>query len=186
MEVAYKALNKDMTCTKGKGVFTYPVGEWVEEGTANVGRNGLHAALNPLDCIQYYPDLENSVYYLALAAGDISEDGYGSRISCTRLKLVKQLDLKHFVAHSIKFIVEHPHLPCNSHYLCMDSGIASNKFMIIRGKDPIGQGKTGDIIALLKEYPDTDEIEEYAMYVVGDGDIKGNTWYGMQGEVCCF
>ena len=58
--------------------------------------------------------------------------------------------------------------------------------MIIRGKDPIGQGKTGDIIALLKEYPDTDEIEEYAMYVVGDGDIKGNTWYGMQGEVCCF
>lgn len=185
MEVAYKALNKDMTCTKGKGVFTYPVGEWVEEEKANVSRNGLHAALNPLDCIQYYPDLDNSVYYLALAAGDISEDGFGSRISCTRLKLVKQLDLEHLIAHSIKFIVEHPHLPCNSRYLCRDRGIVSNKFMIIRGKDPIGRGKTGDIVALLKESSDTDEVEDYAMYVVGDGDIKENTWYGTQGEVSC-
>lgn len=182
MEIVYKALNKDMTCTKGHGVFHYPVGEWIEEEQADVAHCGLHAAIDPLDCLSYYPNIDDAVYYLALAAGDISEDGVGSRIACTKMKLVKQLDLNHLVAHSVKYIIEHPYLPCRSSYVEKDTGSVKNKFMIVRGKSPIGQGKEGQIIVLLKEKPDSPEIEDYAMYTVDNEFIKADTWYGMNGK----
>ena len=50
---------------------------------ANCRKNGFHCAENPMDCLDYYSDWKNSVYYEVDAAGDIDEDEIDSKISCT-------------------------------------------------------------------------------------------------------
>ena len=47
--IAYKGFNKDLTCTKGKGVFQYEPGKKYVEEKAKCARTGFHAATNPLD-----------------------------------------------------------------------------------------------------------------------------------------
>ena len=91
MVKAYKGFHKDLTCTMGKGVFQYREHEWLEEQEANCARNGFHCCYNPLDCLSYYCNFNESVYYLVGADGDIHEDGRDTRIACTRIKLVKRL-----------------------------------------------------------------------------------------------
>lgn len=183
MEIVYKALHKDMTCTLGSGVYHYPVGEWVEEEKADVARRGLHACLNPLDCLDYYPDMENSVYYLALAAGDISEDGHGTRISCTKFKLVKELELSHFLAHAVRYIVEHPYLNSNDRYVKRDVGESNQPFVIVRGKKPIARGRKGQVLVILQESPDGPEIVDYEIYTVDNVVIMEDCWYNIDGCV---
>lgn len=183
MEVVYKALHKNMTCTLGSGVYHYPVGEWVVEEKADVAKRGLHACLNPLDCLTYYPNIKDSVYYLALAAGDISEDGYGSRISCTKFKLVKELDLPHFLAHAAQYMVEHPYLDSNNNYVKREVGESDGPFVIVRGKNPVIRGKLGSILVLLQESPDGPEIVGCEIYTVDNDIIMENRWYDMDGCV---
>ena len=62
MIMAYKGFEKDLSCTLGAGRYQYKVGEWHEEDRAKCANTGLHCAENPLDCLNYYPDTENSVY----------------------------------------------------------------------------------------------------------------------------
>ena len=93
MMIAYKAFDKDLSCTSGGNRYQYRLCIWNEEKEANCARNGFHCAENPLDCLSYYPYWDNAVYYMVLVDGDINEDAYCSRISTTRLKLVKQLNL---------------------------------------------------------------------------------------------
>ena len=51
--IAYKGFNKDLTCTKGKGVFQYEPGKKYVEEKAKCARTGFHAATNPLDVLSY-------------------------------------------------------------------------------------------------------------------------------------
>lgn len=182
MEVVYKALKKNLTCTMGNGTFQYKEGDWIEEDKANVGNNGLHACLNVLDCLDYYSLSDENVYYMSLADGDISEDGWNTRISCTRLKLMKKLDLPEIVAHGMNFIIEHPHLKTTSSYVKEERGIVSNKFIIVRGKNPAGRGKKGDIIGFLQEDVNSSEIILAGILTV-DGDvIEEDTFYHIDGK----
>ena len=104
MILAYKGFDLDLSCTSRGNRFQYVRDRWNEEPRAKCGENGFHCAENPLDCLTYYPCMEKSVYYLVVAAGDINDDENGSRISCTRLRLVKRLNLEEFVAHSLNYI----------------------------------------------------------------------------------
>lgn len=110
MIIAYKGFDKDLSCTAGGNRFQYELGTWNEETEANCARNGFHCAENPLDCLSYYPDWGSALYYLVLADGDIDEDANDSRISCTRLRLVKQLELPEFIAHSLRYILSLIHI----------------------------------------------------------------------------
>lgn len=181
MEIVYKALNKNLTCTMGKGVFQYKVGEWIDEKSANVGCNGLHACLNVLDCLGYYGDIENSVYYMALADGDISEDGQGTRISCTRMKLVKELDATGIVMHALHFIAEHPWLDCSSRHVSKECGNADKHFVIVRGKNPMARGPIGAVLGFIKENTDNNIIEAVNILHVDGKDILPGKYYRMNG-----
>ena len=99
-EYAYKMFNKDLTCTLGKGKYQYKPGEWIEEPEANCRQNGFHCAKNPLDCLSYYPSWDNSQCWIVEIGGDIDEDSVDSKVSCTRIRLVKRLTLEEFVAEA--------------------------------------------------------------------------------------
>ena len=113
-EYAYKMFNKDLTCTMGRGTYQYRPGVWLEEKEANCVRNGFHCAKNPLDCLSYYGNWDNSQCWLVEIGGDIDEDARDSKVACTRIRLVKRLDLTEFVLEAGKYIISHPELEDNS------------------------------------------------------------------------
>lgn len=180
MIMAYKAFNKDLTCTMGRGKFQYEEEKWFEEKEANCVRNGFHCAENPLDCLNYYGDIEKAVYYIVLADGDINEDGTDSKISCTRIKLVKRLTLVEFVAHALNFLYDHPER--ESSHTVSERGTARKNFVIVRGKEPIAKGEVGTVIGLLKEEPESSIITEIGLYTVGKQGITPGVWYNIRGE----
>lgn len=181
MILAYKAFKPDLSCTAGGNRFQYYPEIWNEEPEANCTKNGFHCAENPLDCLSYYPDWDSAVYYLVLADGDINEDGWNSKISCTRLKLVKQLNLKEFVAHSLRYLYEHPYGK-NAYRICSDSGAASQGFVIVRGKEPLAIGKEGDVLGFARENPESDKILEIGLYIVDGVNVLADTWYDVEGN----
>ncbi len=177
--LAYKMFNKDLTC---RG-YQFPVGEWVTEevaGGANTARNGFHCADNPLDCLSYYSSFKNSVCYIVEAAGDINEDGFDSKIACTKMRLIKQLDLTSFVAHAMKYVAEHPQLKSNS-IIEEESynGYGSNNFVIVRGKNPRCKAPKGTVVGLIKEKADSVEVEAMDLFIIGDGVHNSNRYYSI-------
>lgn len=180
MITAYKGFNLDLTCTLGGKAYQYQAGIWHEEPEANCAHNGFHCAENPLDCLSYYSQWDKSVYYIVLADGDINEDAHDSRISCTRMKLVKQLTLGEFVAHSLQYLYKHPMR--NSHHLVAENhGTAASGFIITRGKEPSAKGKIGDFLGFAKEEADSRKIIELGLYYVDGKEILPDTWYDVAG-----
>ncbi|MCI5868941.1 MAG: hypothetical protein MR224_05450 [Dorea sp.] len=181
MMMAYKAFHKDLTCTMGRGTFRYEEGKWFEEEEANCRKNGFHCAENPLDCLNYYGNMEESVYYIVLADGDINEDYGDSKISCTRIKLVKKLTIEEFVAHALKYMYEHPQMETG--HVETDHGEARKDFVIVRGKNPIAKGAPGTVLGFVKEERNSRHVEELGVYTVGEQGIQPDTWYDINGKV---
>ena len=184
MMLAYKGFNPDLSCTSGENRFQYQLGIWNEEPEANCAHNGFHCAANPLDCLAYYPCWDRAVYYLVLADGDIDEDAYDSKISCTRLKLVKKLELDEFIAHSLRYLYEHP-LMKNNRCVHHEKGSCMYGLTVVRGKNPVAKGKLGDILGLAKEYPESRKIKEIGLHIVDGVHILADTWYGVAGNPGC-
>lgn len=181
--IAYKGFDKDLTCTSGGNRFQYKLDEWNEEPEANCRQNGFHCAENPLDCLTYYPNWNAAVYYLVLIDGDINEDGIDSKISCTKMKLVEELSLDRYVAHALKYIVEHPFRE-NSNNVSTDMAeVRVNNFAIARGKNPLVKGKIGDILGFVQEELEGSNITEIGMYIVDGNEIMPDTWYDIQGNI---
>ncbi|WP_314723439.1 DUF7666 domain-containing protein [Enterocloster bolteae] len=182
MMIAYKAFNKDLSCTSGGNRFQYRLGIWNEEQEANCARNGFHCAENPLDCLSYYSDWGSAVYYMVLADGDIDEDAHDSKISATRLKLVKQLNLAEFIAHSLRYMYEHP-MRENNGRVCAEEGEAQRGFTVVRGKNPVAKGKMGDVLGFAKETADSRKVMEIGLFVVDGKEILPDTWYQADGSI---
>lgn len=181
MIIAYKAFDPDLSCTSCGHRFQYKTGIWNQEPAADCRKRGFHCAENPLDCLSYYRKWEHAVYYMVLADGDIDEDGQDSKISCTRLKLVKQLNLEEFIAHSLRYLMEHP--KSKEHYLVShDKGEARNGFAIVRGKEPYACGRLGDVLGLAKEEIGSNEISEIGLFVVDGKEILPDIWYDVTGK----
>lgn len=171
--LAYKGFNKGLRCLD----YQFTMGLNVTE-KANCRQNGFHCAENPLDCLIYYPDVQNSEYYLVEAGGDLDEDGIDSKISCTELTILRKLDLYHLIMHGIAFMHDHPFLPW-SNVVKKDRGIAHDGYAVIRGSDPMANGSQGDILGLIKENPGSHLVEEIALTRVDGETIQPKTWYGM-------
>ena len=180
-EYAYKMFNKDLTCTLGRGRFQYEPGRWYEEPEANCVKNGFHCAKNPLDCLSYYPNWKESACWLVQVDGDIDEDARDSKISCTRIRLCRQLSLADFVLAACQYIIDHPMMPAGSGVAEEKGQADRNGFVICRGKDPAAKGKKGDIIALLQEGKDH-RIEAAGMYIIDGTEKKQDTYYGVDGS----
>lgn len=181
MILAYKGFNPDLSCTSGGNRFQYVLEVWNEEPEANCHKNGFHCAENPLDCLTYYPNWKAAVYYLVAAAGDVDEDGSDSKISCTRLRLIKQLSLEEFVAHSLNYIWNHP-FRADNRYVCMEKGTASSGFVIVRGKAPKAKGAIGDVLGFIKEEPGSKKAMEMGIYTVDGTELRPDVWYDIRGK----
>lgn len=66
-------------------------------------------------------------------------------------------------------------------YVQRESGKSKEGFTIVRGKCPSASGKLGDILALAKEIPDTQGIQEVALFVVDGETYLLNVWYDVKG-----
>ena len=181
-EYAYKMFNEDLTCTKGRGRFQYQIGEWMEEPEANCVRNGFHCAKNPLDCLSYYPDWDRSQCWVVEIGGDIDEDRVDSKISCTKIRLVRRLTLEEFVAEACTYMIHHPQMRTSCQVSGGPAEAGRNHFVIVRCEEPLGRGKAGDVIGLLKENPRTGQIWAGNVFTVGTPAHKADTWYNVFGE----
>lgn len=175
--LAYKGLNKDLTC---RGYQFYRNKDNVTD-KANCAQNGFHCAENPLDCLSYYTDWKDSVYYVVNAQGDMDEDGLDSKISCTCMRLIKELSMQELLLHALTYMIRYPNRTWNRHVM-EEKGKSSYGFTIVRGKHPKASGKKGDILALAKEYKDTSEIQEVGVFVIDDNRYCSDTWYDVSGE----
>ena len=172
--IAYKEFEKDLVC---RG-YQFTKDKVHETDQANCRENGFHCAENPLDCLCYYRDWKNSVYYLVEASGDLDEDGADTKISCTRLRLLKELDFKRFLLHGVAYMEKHPERPWNQ-YVQKDTGTSYNGFAIVRGKAPSARGKKQDLLLLLREESDSCQIKEIKLIEVDGVEYQENKWYGM-------
>lgn len=103
---AFKFFNKDLTCTGGRGTFKFEPGITYTEKEANCVRNGFHCCEYVLDCLNYY-SLPESVCYVVEAAGDLDEDGTDTKISCTEITLLKELNMFEITYYAAAYIVDH-------------------------------------------------------------------------------
>ena len=170
--IAYKAFDLGLICRDYQFVMGLNVTE-----KANCYKNGFHCAENPLDCLSYYPDMDNSEYYIVDARGDVHEDGSDSKISCTELNILKKLTREDFFLHCLAYMADHPLLKC-SHHVERDRAKASRGYAVVRGYDPIAQGSVGDILAFAKEDPATRKVIQIAISQVDGDKVLPDIWYG--------
>lgn len=137
--LVYKAMNPGQVCRGTKLSHGLNI-----EKEANCAANGWHAAENPLDCLHYYHDEKQSEFWVCEAAGDIDEDGFDSKVSCTHLTLLKKLTLEEFVLHAIAYILRHPERRS-------EKAFHHNSLHIVRGAKPKASADKGDVIGLLRE-----------------------------------
>lgn len=185
MKLAYKAFNPDLTCISGGNCFQYKKGVWNHTTEANCGKNGFHCADNPLDCLTYYPIWEKAVYYIVFVEGDMHEDGYDSKISCTRMWLAKQLSMEEFIYCSLEYMVNHPYAKLSKKVYDENyRGTQNDQFAIIRGKNPCASGKIGTIIGLAKENIDSKSISDISVFRIDGKQFMPDTMYYIDGMPC--
>lgn len=176
--IAYKGFRQDLTCigyqfVKGKNITK----------EANCVKNGFHCAENPLDCFLYYPNWQHSVYWMVEAAGDLDEDGYDSKISCTELTLLKEMTMQDMFAAAMGYYIKHPERKFEQGTrgpvrVSKDYGEdGGTGFLIIRGKSPKAYVKAGQIAGFLVEETGSAMIigarifqaKEAGIYLLHDG-----------------
>lgn len=170
--IAFKGFKPDLTC---RGF------QFMESGInrtekANCRENGFHCAENPLDCLDYYWDWRNSVYYKVEASGDLDEDGQDTKISCTEMRLIKKLSLEELLFEAIVYMVRFPTREWSSR-VQKESGQAGNGFTVVRGKLPKACGADGALLAILKEESHTAEISEVALIRIDGKKYIPEVWY---------
>lgn len=183
---AYKAFNAQLQATMGKGTFQFTPGETYEETECKCARNGFHCAENPLCTLTYYSGMDVR-FFLVEAGGDINQDGTGSRISCTRITLLKELTRPQLAAHACLYIQRYPDRDAESGYVKKNKGKCTQEgdFVIVRGKSPVAAGAEGTYIFLVQEYKNSREIRGiYPVYVDGE-EYRPDTWYTAKGGKVC-
>lgn len=178
--IAYKGFNSDMTCTLGRGKYQYTIGETVCETSSKCARTGLHCAENPLDCLGYYPLGGNNRYCLVEAMGSLDEDGVDSKISCTQMRIVRELNLKQLCSAAMAYMLQHPESDWTrtGHMLEVKymeaEGSGKGAVAIARGENPRVRGKRGAAVGILKE---KDGFFLAAKVGIVGEDIQPDIWY---------
>ena len=174
---AYKGFEPDLSC---RG-YRFVMGKNVTP-EANCASNGFHCAENPLDCLNYYGDIDHSEYYIVNAGGDIDEDEVDSKISCTELTVLKRLTKEELLLHGLAFMADHPKREWNSH-VRKDQAEACDGYAAVRGADPIAKGRRkGDVLAFAKEDPATGCIQQIVVATIDGKTLLPNVWYGVDLE----
>ena len=95
---SYKGFNKDMTCKDKQ----YEEGKEYTEERAKACGCGMHACEYPLDCFKYY-DPAHSVYHAVEQGGELSRNGYDSKVASTYMRIGARLDVRGLVKAAIEY-----------------------------------------------------------------------------------
>lgn len=175
---AFKAFNKDMTCTLGKGKYQYRIGGTYTEDRAQAHQTGFHAAEYVLDCLTYY-NFNTCRICEVEATGDIDEDGDNTKIACTHLTVLRELSREEVILEAMRYLAHHPHFEDRT-YVVRNRGKADKGIIIVRGAHPAAAGKSGDILGLMEER--RGKLKAVAIYTVGHGDIEPGVYYDIDGK----
>lgn len=180
----YKATRADMTCTSGRGKFQYALNVPATAEESKCASTGLHACEYVLDCTGYYGLGRGNRFFVAEAEGDIAEDGIDTRISCTKLTLLAELDNKQIAREAMLYMMKHPKrenwqksgnllmVAADEAHMGWEDGIA-----IARGPEPRVKGCAGAHIGWIREI-DGQITNAYLLTV--QGPIKPDTWYTIE------
>lgn len=175
MRMVYKAFGAGYVC---RGHAFRQDGEMDVTDRAKCANSGFHAAENPADCLKYYPDAKNSVYCICEASGDMDEDAVDSKIACTKLRIVRELQLTDFMLHCLIYLAKHPE--CRDKWRS-ETTVAKNGYALAVGRDPLARGAAGDVIAMLQEDA---EGRPASLFVVTVGkNVPENVYIDASGEV---
>ena len=172
--IAYKGFAPGLVCR----AYQFSLGLNTTE-KANCRENGFHCAENPLDCLTYYSDMDQSEYYLVNAGGDMDEDDCDSKISCTELTIIKKLSKEEFFLHALAYMANHPKREWNRR-VKRDQAESNDGYAVVRGIDPVAKGGMGDILAFARENPDSSEIVQVALARVDGEKVMPGIWYGVE------
>lgn len=184
--IAYKAFNKDLQATMGNGIFQFEQGKTYEEKECKCTKNGFHCTENPLDTLSYYHGMDTR-FFIVDAGGDINQDGCGTKISCTKLTLLKEISRFQLAALGCEYMRKYPERETENGHAVRDKGKCNKEgdFLIVRGKDPRVAGVKRSCLFLLKEKKDSKEIEGVWVLMIDGEEFKENTWYEIRGEEIC-
>ncbi len=177
----YKAFNGDMTCTKGNGIYQYAIGGTYEEKASKTARCGFHICENPIDCLSWYSlplGRQNTRLCQVEATGDLDE--IEDKISCTKMTIVRELNLKQLGIIAIKYMIEHPYREWERlgylYQITKDKAEAkSDGLAIARGKTPIVRGAAGSCIGIIVE--EEEGLFREAKAGLCGKDILADQWY---------
>ena len=184
--VAYKGFNSQLQAVMGKGVMQFEAGGTYEEDKCKCARNGLHCAENPLCALTYYSSMD-ARYFIVEAAGDINQDGVNSRISCTKMTLVKEINRIELAVHACLYIQRYPERDAEGDHVAQDAGKCHTKgdFIIVRGKSPRAAGVKGAWLFLLREEKKSAAIRDVLPVYIDGAKYRADTWYGIRGNGVC-
>ena len=101
----YKAFEKGMIC-KGK---QYAENTVFEEDTAEICKSGMHFCVNPLDCLDYYPIIDENgdlSEFAEVESLDEPETDDNKKYCAKKLKIGAKLSFAGFIKSSFEFIKE--------------------------------------------------------------------------------
>lgn len=184
--LAYKAFNKDIQATSGKGIFQFEPGKTYEEDRCGCAACGFHCAEDPLDTLNYYRAMDTR-FFIVEAAGDINQDGHDTRIACTQLTLVKEISRLQLATSGCLYMQKYPERTSDSCYVKKDRGRCSveDDFVIVRGKSPQAAGVKGSWLFLLREKKGSCAIEGIWPVYIDGKEYMPDTWYGIRGGKIC-
>lgn len=179
--IAYKGFNEDLACTRGHGTFRYQLGKTYKEKEAQCANTGFHCVEEPIEVMRWYPG-RNDRYCIVEAAGDVHEDGY-EKISCTEITLLKEITREQLGILECQWMMKHPDR-IYSNLVKKDYGHAyKDEIVVVRGKNPVGAGKIGATIFLLKEGKGSKEIIEAGVFKIDNVNYFEDKKYDVKGRV---
>lgn len=176
----YKGFNKDLTCTRGQGIFQYKVGETFTAEKAKCASTGLHCVEEPIEVLAWYRD-SDSRFCMVEAGGDINE--IDSKIACTEMTILKELTIEQLGMLECLWIKAHPDRETSS-FVKRDrcDGAETDRILVVRGKHPQASGVRGTTIFLLREKSKSHEIADIGVFKIDGKEYKTHVRYTVEGR----
>lgn len=153
---AYKGFTPDLMSRLGGKPVQFKVGETYEEEKSKTVREGFHCCENPFECLTYY-NFGSDRFCVVEAGGDIDEDEH-ERISCTRMKILKELTEQEFFLAGVAYMIQHPERKKweQSHKSVTVAreyaeAMKPGQIAIARGDNPAVEAVPGAYIALIRD-----------------------------------
>ena len=179
--VGVKGFDLNLKCRD----YQFEVGKTHKEKSAKCCKSGFHFCENPLDVFGYYPPGE-SRFCIVEGSGDIDREGDDSKVSCTELKVVREIQPFEFADLAKEYILKNvtdeksntgdQSSSSNTGNYSSSSVSGSESVAIVTGYQGKAKGALGCWIVLTERNSEMEILDIRAVKVDGDS-IKADTYY---------